>query len=236
MVHIGITPAWEEEKGFAYIKQDYVASTIRAGALPLTFPATEDTAVLDEAFSLVDGIVFSGGSDVDPALYEAEKHPLCGELCPLRDRMETYLMKKALAEGKPFLAICRGFELLNVVLGGTLYQDIAEEMSKEIHHPQYDTPRTKVHGMNIVKGTLLHQTTGLDHFEVNSRHHQGVKKVGDGLVVSAIAPDGLVEGLELPGRALALAVQWHPESLSDRYPEARALFDLLIRRAKEARA
>ena len=236
MIRIGITPAWEEDKAYQYIKRDYVASVIRSGGFPLILPATDDEKLLDEAFELSNGMVFSGGSDVDPALYDEELLPHCGELCPLRDRMETYLMKRALNEGKPFLAICRGFELLNVLLGGTLYQDIATEMSKEIFHPQYDHPSTKVHDMTIVPGTLLHQSTGLDSFMVNSRHHQGVKTVGRGLVVSAKAPDGLVEGLELPGHPLAIAIQWHPESLSDRYPEARAMFDLLLKRASGTKA
>lgn len=236
MIHIGMTPAWEEAKAYQYIKRDYVASVIRSGGFPLLLPATDDTKILDEAFDASDGIIFSGGSDVDPALYEAEKLPHCGELCPLRDRMETYLMQRALSEGKPFLAICRGFELMNVMLGGTLYQDIAAEMSKEIFHPQYDKPSTKVHDMTLVPGTLLRKTAGLDSFMVNSRHHQGVKSVGRGLTISAKAPDGLVEGLELPGHPLAIAIQWHPESLSDRYPEARAMFDLLLERAGQKKA
>lgn len=233
MMLIGLTAALDDNVQRSLLNLDYTQSVLRGGALPLVLPICTDEKALDAMFDAVDALVFTGGADVAPSLYGEEKLPFCGELCPDRDQMEIHLLRRALNEGKPFLAICRGFELFNIILGGTLYQDIAQQMSDEIYHPRYETPRTKVHGMNVVKGSLLHTVTGLDTFEVNSRHHQGVKTVGKGLVVSATAPDGLVEGLELPDHPLAFGIQWHPEALSDRYPEALAIFKLLTARAEE---
>lgn len=236
MVTIGVTPMWDEASRRAYINQDYLDSVLRAGGLPLVLPLCDSRDAWEQMLDRVDGVIFSGGADVQPSLYGEEKLPFCGETCEKRDAQESYMIGLALEIHKPFLAICRGFELLNVVLGGTLYQDIEQQMSDKIKHPRYEVPRTKVHGMRVVKGTLLSALTQMDSFDVNSRHHQGVKTVGRGLLVNAVAPDGLVEGLELPDHPEAMAVQWHPEALSDRYTEALALFNHLTECAREARA
>lgn len=236
MVKIGVTPStWDEKSDRSSVNQDYIASVLRANAMPLTLPITKDRAHMDEMLSMVDGVLFTGGADVDPALYNEAVSPLCGELCPLRDETEGYLMEQCLKRNIPFLAICRGFELLNVILGGTLYQDIAAQMSKDLFHPDYQQPRTQVHDMRILSGTLLNQVTGLSICRVNSRHHQGIKTLAKGLIPNAIAPDGLVEGFEMRSHPMALAVQWHPEALSSYAPEAHKLFELLAARARERR-
>ncbi len=238
MILIGVTPDWNEEQKRLLLNQDYQNAVLHSGALPVILPLTNDKKMLDAAFDTADGLLFTGGADVDPTLYGEKKLPCCGSLCPMRDKMELYLMNRAIREKKPFLAICRGFEVMNIALGGSLYQDIAEQMSKELRHPVYEQPRTKVHDMQIVSGTRLHAVMGLDTFQVNSRHHQGVKKVADGLIVNAIASDGLIEGFELPEHQhpLALGVQWHPEALEDRYPEAAKLFTLLAEVCKQQKS
>jgi putative glutamine amidotransferase len=139
--------------------------------------------------------------------------------------MEFPLCRMALEKGKPILAICRGHQVLSCVLGGNMFQDIETQFSAELRHPRSDMPRDKVHKVQVVKGTLLHAITGLTELEVNSRHHQAVNVPGKGMTISARATDGLIEALELPGKSFVLGVQWHPESLSDRYPEAQALFN-----------
>ncbi len=235
MILIGVTPDWNEEQKRLFLNCDYQNAVLHSGALPVIFPLTDDIKMLDAAFDQVDGLLFTGGADADPMLYGEEKLPCCGKLCPMRDKMELYLMNSAIRQKKPFLAICRGFEVMNIALGGSLYQDIAEQMSHELRHPVYEQPRTKVHTIKIVPGTRLYEVTGMASFEVNSRHHQGVKQPANGLMVNAVAPDGLIEGLELPEHPLALGVQWHPEALADRYPEAAKLFALLTETCKKAK-
>jgi putative glutamine amidotransferase len=153
----------------------------------------------------LDGLVLTGGSDVDPARYGAPRHPETGEPDPDRDSLETVLLREALERDLPVLAICRGHQLLNVVLGGTL----AQHIEGHLHPKQPD-----VHPITIASPSRLWSILGVDEFMVNSRHHQGVDRVASGLVVVARAPDNVVEALELPGKRFVLAVQWHPEDRS----------------------
>ena len=227
MILIGVTPSLTE-KGNITLNQDYVDAVFRAGALPVLLPLTQDEKTMREMLCRVDGLLLTGGADVGPDMYGEEKLPCCGDVTPARDRFEFPLCRMALEMDKPILAICRGHQVLSCVLGGTLYQDVAEQFSPELKHPQYDIPRDKAHGMTVEEGSLLHKITGLTEFTVNSRHHQAVKTPGKGLKVIAHAPDGLIEGVELPGKRFVLGVQWHPEALGDRYEEAQALFNAFV--------
>ena len=221
---IGVTPS-QNENGSITINQDYVDAVFRAHALPVLLPLTAEEEALREMVNRIDGLLLTGGADVGPGMYGEEKLPCCGEIAPRRDEMEFAVCRMALEKDLPILAICRGHQVLSCVLGGNMYQDIAEQFGKELTHPQYSTPRDKVHSVRVEKDSLLHRVTGLETLEVNSRHHQAVKTPGKGLRVNAYATDGLIEGVELPGKKFVLGVQWHPEALSDRYPEAQALFN-----------
>ena len=150
----------------------------------------------------LDGLLLAGGSDIDPARYGAPRQPETGEPDPDQDSLETVLLREALERDLPVLAICRGHQLLNVVLGGTLAQHIEGH-----RHPE----QPDVHPITIVSPSRLRSILGVDEFVVNSRHHQGVDRLASGLEVVARAPDNVVEALELPGRRFVLAVQWHPE-------------------------
>lgn len=224
---IGLTPSLTE-KGNITLNQDYADAVFRAGALPVLLPLTDNEEAMKEMLRRIDGLILTGGADVCPESYGEEKLPCCGETEPRRDKMEFALCRMALEMDMPILAICRGHQVLSCVLGGNMYQDIAEQFGKDLKHPQYDIPRDKVHGMTVEKDSLLRQITGLERFEVNSRHHQAVKTPGKGLKVNAYAPDGLIEGVELPGKKFVLGIQWHPEALGDRYPEAQALFNAFV--------
>lgn len=221
---VGVTPS-TDEKGRVLVNHDYLDALCRAGALPLVLPVKEEKPLLDEMLRRIDGLLLTGGADVDPRRYGEAPLPVCGETAPLRDAMEFYLCGRALALDLPILAICRGHEVLNCVLGGTLYQDIAEQYGRTLKHPCYDTPRDQVHEVRVKQDSRLYAITGLETLRVNSRHHQAVKALGAGLRVSANAPDGLIEGIELPEKKFVVSVQWHPESLSDYRPEAQRLFD-----------
>ena len=222
---IGLTPTQDERTGRITVNQDYLDAVLRAGAAPVLLPLTDDEAVLAEYLRRIDGLLLTGGNDVGPDRYGEEKTPLCGETAPLRDKMEFPLCLMALDADMPILAICRGFQVLSTALGGDMYQDIETQFKKDLRHPQYDRPGDKVHAIQAEPGSLLYQVSGLFSFEVNSRHHQAVRRLGAGLVPDGYAPDGLLESAHMPGKKFVLGVQWHPETLGERYPEAQALFN-----------
>ena len=227
MAVIGVTPA-QDEKGNITINQDYLDGVTRAGAVPILLPLIEDEQAQDALQALVDGLLLTGGPDVAPALYGEETLPCCGEISAKRDAVEISLFRKALKIGMPVLGICRGIQVMNVALGGTLYQDIAQQLPGAARHTCYDTPRDKVHEVTVIENTILHRLTGLSRFSVNSRHHQGIRKLGKGLVPAAYTGDGLIEAVDLPEARFVTAVQWHPESLGDRYAEAQAIFHAFV--------
>jgi putative glutamine amidotransferase len=162
----------------------------------------------------LDGLLLAGGPDVDPELYGASRHPETGPLDPERDSRETALLREALDRDLPVLAICRGLQLLNVALGGTLVQHIRGHRCPK---------QLAVHPITITFDSMLESILEVDEYTVNSRHHQCVGQLASGLVVGARAPDIVVEALELPGKRFVLAVQWHPEDRTDG-PDAK-LFD-----------
>ena len=183
----------------------YAEALRRAGIEPLLVTPDSRIDSLDGM-----GLVLSGGTDLDPAIYGAEAQASTEEPDRERDAMELGLLREALERDTPVLAICRGMQLFNVAHGGTLLQ----------HIEGHRTPQTR-HGVTVAAGTALAKIFGAGERQENSRHHQAVGVVGRGLVVSARAADGVVEGIERAGRRFAVAVQWHPEDL----PEDRALFE-----------
>ena len=203
---------------------------------PVILPYAGEPETIRAYAEAFDGYLFTGGGDVDPAYYGAARHPLCGEAEPGRDEFELALLRELIARDRPVFGICRGIQIMNVALGGSLYQDIAEQMSQTLRHPQYQKPAEKVHIVQVDQASALYRLTGMSELGVNSRHHQGIKRLGAGLSVSAVAPDGLVEGIELPEHPFAIGIQWHPETLSFTSPEAQALFDALKNAAEQYRS
>ena len=225
---IGLTPTLDDHTGQITVNQDYLDSVARSGALPMLLPLTDHEAAWEEMLRRIDGLLLIGGGDVEPAEYGEEKLPFCGETTPLRDKMELYLCRRALEKDLPILAICRGHQILNCALGGTLYQDIAAQYGDALKHPCYQQKKDQVHAVTAEKDSLLYKITGMETMRVNSRHHQGIKDLGRGLRVNARAEDGLIEGVEYPGKKFVLGVQWHPESLSDYREEAQKLFNAFV--------
>jgi putative glutamine amidotransferase len=169
----------------------------------------------------LDGLVLSGGIDLNPKLYGEKRHPAADEPNDARDQLELDLLKQALERDLPVLAICRGMQLLNVAKGGTLEQHIEERGM----HQRYDLAKpVPVHEVAVQKGSRLAEITGAGQVAVNSRHHQAVGRLGDGLKVSARAEDGIVEGIEAPGKRFAVGVQWHPEDQAPEDPMQAKLF------------
>jgi len=223
------------------MSQRYVQTLVIAGALPWLVPLVDDTT-LRGIYESIDGLFLPGGADIDPASYGRGPHPLCDKTDPERDRVELRLAQWALADGIPVLGVCRGMQLINVAAGGTLYQDLAEQRSGSIKHDYFPfggsghTRDYLAHDVTISAGTHAARVFGDGCVRVNSMHHQGVKDVGSGLAVSGVAPDGLPEALERDNGHYLLAVQWHPEALTDGDERSRRLFSEFISAAREFRS
>jgi putative glutamine amidotransferase len=210
----------------ALIPLDYVDAIDRAGGRALVIPPAEDG--VSETLDALDAIVFSGGADVDPAHYGAEPHPETDTPQARRDAAEMTLLQAALERDMPMLAICRGFQLLNVARGGDLVQHLPEEVGHDDH--KQIPGEFAVHPVEVREGSRLGQLVGPTP-RVTSHHHQALGRVGDGLVESAWAADGTLEGVEDPSHRFVVGVQWHPEAGED-----AALFEALVAQAREYRA
>jgi putative glutamine amidotransferase len=210
--------------------RSYVHAVIKAGAVPLLIPHLTDHSLLRTLYEQLDGLLLPGGTDVDPALYGESRHEKLQRVDPEQDETELTLARWAMDEGLPLLAICRGIQLLNVVLGGSLYQDIQAqipEAEKHDWHPGRFRTHTP-HRVAIKPQTRLARILDTTSLAVNSLHHQALHRVASGLEVVARAPDQVIEAVEAPEHTFAVAVQWHPEELIDVDPSAQWLFDALI--------
>ena len=230
---IAIVSLYDEKLESYWMLPGYAQGLEAAGAVPVILPLTTDQEALKRYAQTFDGFLFPGGHDLDPALYGQNPTDQCGTVCPQRDSMERKLFPLTLETGKPLLGICRGIQLFNVMLGGSLYQDIPTECPSDVEHhetPPYDKV---AHPVTVEQGTPLYQAVGVAQMGVNSYHHQGIKELGKGLRVAAKAPDGMVEAVYLPDHPFALAVQWHPEfsRLSDE--NSRRIFEAFVKAARK---
>lgn len=215
---IGVTLDSEEPGGYSKfpwyaLRQNYAASIIASGGLPVPLPHAPE-GLIDAYLDQLDGLIVTGGAfDVDPALFGGgERHPSVG-LKAARTAFEWAITERALARDMPVLGICGGQQLLNVVMGGTLIQHIPDEVESPLAHEQPNPRDQPGHVVFLVEGTFLRRLVGQESLAVNSAHHQAVDRVGSGVVVSAHAPDGVIEAIEHPGYRFCLGVQWHPEFL-----------------------
>lgn len=226
---VALTATTEVVRGRPRIRlnEAYASAIARAGMIPLALPPLDPERATDVVAG-VDGIVLTGGEDVDPARYHAARHPATEDVHPGRDAWEIALLAAARAARRPTLAICRGVQVANVALGGTLVQDLPSERPSRIAHARSDERETRVHEIDVTTGSRLAAVLGATHLRVNSSHHQAIDRPATGLAVTAAAPDGVVEGVEWAGEDgwWLLGVQWHPEELVAT-PERwdRALFD-----------
>ncbi len=227
MVTIGVMPLWDSARQSVWMLPGYIQGLIKAGALPFTLPLTASMAVISECARRCDGFLFTGGQDVSPSLYGQKPREYCGETCVIRDEMESILINTALETHKPFLGICRGLQILNAVLGGTLHQDIRIDTGSSVAHMMKKPYERGSHAVSLVKGSYLARLMGADHLMVNSIHHQGIDKLSPSLEPLAYADDGLCEAARVRGDDFALAVQWHPEFLYQTDSAQMRLFQAL---------
>ncbi len=221
-----LTQPGERDRAFVYTT--YVDAVRRAGAVPVLVPPQPEnaSAIVEE----LHGLILAGGEDCDPAVYGDEKHPTTETMDPRRQSNDLTLARAARDRGIPTLGICLGVQVMNVAAGGTLIQDINSAIETTIEHASEPTDRGR-HGVTIEPGTKLASILGARELDVNSSHHQAIRDVGQGLQVTAHAPDGIIEGLEDPGHPFYVGVQWHPEDMGGE-ESAERLFGAFVEAAR----
>jgi putative glutamine amidotransferase len=233
-----IPPSWV--MSHRYVR---ALTTTSSGATPWLIPALDDdVTTLRAIYEELDGVFLPGGADVEPSSYGEERHPSCDRSDPARDRVELELVRWAMRDCKPVLGVCRGLQIINLAAGGTLVQDISAQRPNAIKHdyfPFRDGYRREhlAHTVRVTPGTRLDELMGTSsrEFLVNSMHHQAIDRLGSGLVVSAVAPDGVIEGIETRENFFLVGVQWHPEVLVEGDSNTRRLFEEFISAAGDFR-
>ena len=225
---IGLIPLVDEARDSLWMLPGYMDGIAAAGGIPLMLPLSSDGETLERLSSLCDGFLLTGGHDVSPELYGQPRLDVCGATSPERDRMESALLRRAMALDKPVLGICRGIQFINAALGGTLWQDLPTQRPNGLPHRQsapYDVP---THSVRILPGTPLFDWLKRDALDVNSYHHQAIRDLAAPLQPMAVATDGIIEAVWHPGHRFLCAVQWHPEFAWRSDPAARAVFQAFV--------
>ena len=238
---IGVMSLVDEEKDSLWMLPGYFDGIIEAGGIPVMLPLIEDMESVKQIANSFDGFVFSGGPDVDPKYYNKDDEVGNLRLCPQRDSFEMALIKEVIELDKPILGICRGLQLINVSLGGTLYQDLPKQFESEIVHSQERPYDVGSHIVTMVKGSKFYDLVCNSTYEepnyynndgetlsVNSCHHQGIKDLAECLVPMANAADGLVEAFEMPEKRFLWAFQWHPEFMHKKDQVSRSIFKTFV--------
>jgi len=219
------------ERDITAVQHTYIRAVAQGGGIPVLIPVILDEADRLELYSSLQGVLFSGGGDIAIKYFPGEDHPKIADVDDYRDVTELSLLKQSVEDGKPFLAICRGVQVMNVALGGTLYTHIPDQFNTTLEHSQSEFT-TIAHPVNIDEDSRLAEIFGETLLHVNSLHHQGLKDVASSLRVVGHAPDGMIEAVELPDHPYAMGVQWHPEWLTDQ-PVMRRLFKSFVDATKK---
>lgn len=231
---IGITTSVSQDEQAFRLKKGYVEAVAKAGGVPVILPHSQVEA--EEVGSRIDGLLLSGGPDLDPICFGEEPRYELLKIDPKRDHFELELARLFLEEERPILGICRGIQVLNIASGGDIYQDIRAQLKDTLRHKQDGPYRYPTHQVIIKRDTLLFELLGKEKLRVNSFHHQAVKNVAPEFIVSAKANDGIVEAIERPTGIFQLGVQWHPETMWRNYPLFKKLFIGLVKAAEKQKS
>ncbi len=232
---IGVVPLFDEERDSIWMIPGYLDGIAAAGGVPVILPLTSNEQTIRQLAGMIDGLLMTGGQDVAPELYGEERLPQCGERIPVRDAMEQLLFQDCLKRELPVLGICRGIQMINVLLGGTLYQDLSSQHETETDHhmmPPYDR---EVHEVLIQRESPLFALLGEERIGVNSYHHQAIKRKAEALQTMAVSEDGLIEAVCLPEKSFVWALQWHPELSWKTDERSRKIFAAFVERCAEGR-
>lgn len=229
---IGITCDYDWETGSVKLYSGYYNAIVKAGGLPFVIPCIGGGYAQD-IVTRIDGLLITGGQDVDPAIFGEQPHPMLGRVNPCRDEIEIALCKEAAKRDIPVFGICRGCQLMNIAAGGDIYQDVPSQTDKDklICHSQSAPKWFGIHEITIVEGTLLSRIIGTDGCRVNSFHHQAARRAGRSLRAAAYAPDGIIEALEAQDKRFFLGVQWHPEHMYEKDERMFMLFKAFVNAA-----
>lgn len=230
---IGITTYGRNERGEFHLYGNYIDVVRRAGGVPILLPPGETN--LDRILNLVDGLIFTGGGDIDPDHYDGDAHPAIYRVDPERDAFELALAKRAVQSNLALLGICRGLQVLNIASGGRLLPHVPDAFGTDVLHREEPLNPTR-HPVEVVPGSLLADIVGTSSMEIVSWHHQAVPTVPPGWRATAFAPDGLIEALEHEEHPWAIALQWHPELSAAEDPLQQRIFDAFIQAARTERA
>ncbi len=229
---IGVVPLYDDEKESIWMLPAYLDAISKCGGVPITFPLECDGNDVQQICELCDGFLLTGGHDVDPLLYDSKISDKCGEINRHRDELEKQIFSYAVKNDMSVFGICRGIQIINVLCGGSLYQDLPSEFDSSVSHvmkPPYHLP---VHSVDICDGTLLSELYNQKTVQVNSYHHQAVKDLGSGLTAMSYSCDGLVEAVRMKDKKFIVAVQWHPEFSYKHDKNAIDLFSEFIKSCK----
>lgn len=228
---VGLSPLYDDKLGL-WMRPSYLEALCDAGAIPLVLPFDPDPEDVAQMLSHCDGLLLAGGPDVSPHLYGEETMPECGLIQPNRDEMEYSLLARALEEDMPILGVCRGSQMLNVYLGGTLYQDLATQLPNIINHAMKPPFDMLCHKVRLCEGEPLRELLGDAELPVNSIHHQAIRDIAPELVPMAYSMDDIVEGVWMPSKRFVWAVQWHPEWMWSVDARQRAIITHFVDRCR----
>ena len=235
---IGITSFMHAKpmKDYVIVSRNYIDSILRAGGMPVVLPVVEEMALADRYLDTIDGLLLTGGDEaVSPLLYGENPIPQIELLYPERDAFEFHLCREAMKRDLPMFGICRGQQVMNVAMGGSLYQDLFTQREGTLGHIPMKMPVDILyHTVDVKSGTRLAEIFGDGELHVNSYHHQAIREVAPPFTVTALSTDGVIEAIEDPAKRFALGVQWHPEDLTAKHPQFRGLFEAFVDAARSA--
>ena len=230
---IGIVPLIDIERESYWMLPGYMKGIEQAGGIPLMLPLTSDEENLQQLAEEMDGFLYAGGQDISPNLYAQRRSGMCGQCCRERDEMEAILFRMVYEQDKPLLGICRGIQYINVVMGGTLYQDLPSEHPSDTEHHQMPPYDVSVHSVKIVRDSPLYKLLKKETLMVNSYHHQAVRTLAPKVSAMAVSEDGLLEAVYVPNKKFIWGVQWHPELSCLVDENSRKIFSEFIMMAGE---